>query len=35
MGLRSMEERARRINGRLVVDSVPGAGTTTRVEVVV
>jgi signal transduction histidine kinase len=35
MGLRSMEERARRINGRLVVDSVPGEGTTIRVEVVV
>jgi len=35
MGLRSMEERARRINGRLIVDSVPGKGTTIRVEVVV
>jgi signal transduction histidine kinase len=35
MGLRSMAERALRINGRLVVDSVPGTGTTVKVEVVV
>ena len=35
MGLRSMEERAERINGKLFIDSVPGKGTTIRVEVVV
>ncbi|MFO7696892.1 MAG: GAF domain-containing sensor histidine kinase [Anaerolineae bacterium] len=35
MGLRSMEERARRINGSLAVQTVPGQGTTVRVEVVV
>lgn len=35
MGLRSMEERAERINGKLFVESVPGQGTTVRVEVVV
>jgi signal transduction histidine kinase len=35
MGLRSMEERARRINGTLAVQTVPGQGTTVRVEVVV
>ncbi|MHB1317194.1 MAG: GAF domain-containing sensor histidine kinase [Anaerolineae bacterium] len=35
MGLRSMEERTERINGKLTVDSVPGRGTTISVEVVV
>jgi len=33
LGLRGMEERALRINGKLEVTSVPGKGTTLRVEV--
>jgi signal transduction histidine kinase len=33
LGLTSMEERARRLGGRLVVRSAPGAGTTVRLEV--
>jgi signal transduction histidine kinase len=33
MGLRGMEERAQRINGRLEILSAPGKGTTLKVEV--
>ena len=33
LGLTSMEERARRLRGRLAIDSTPGAGTTVRLEV--
>ena len=33
LGLTSMEERARRLGGRLVIRSSPGAGTTVRLEV--
>ena len=33
LGLTSMEERAQRINGKLEINSVPGKGTTLRVEV--
>lgn len=33
MGLRGMEERAQRINGRLEILSTPGKGTTLKVEV--
>jgi signal transduction histidine kinase len=33
LGLTSMEERAQRIGGTLTIDSVPGEGTTVRVEV--
>jgi len=33
MGLRGMEERAQRINGKLEIVSTPGEGTTLRVEV--
>ncbi|HEY3020961.1 MAG TPA: GAF domain-containing sensor histidine kinase [Solirubrobacteraceae bacterium] len=33
LGLTSMEERARRIGGRLEIRSAPGAGTTVRLEV--
>jgi len=33
LGLRSMEERAQRINGKLEINSVPGKGTTLKVEV--
>jgi signal transduction histidine kinase len=33
MGLGGMEERARRINGRLEIVSAPGKGTTVKVEV--
>jgi len=32
LGLGSMEERARRIGGRLAIDSQPGSGTTVRLE---
>ena len=32
LGLTSMEERARRVGGRLEIDSAPGAGTRVRVE---
>ncbi len=32
LGLTSMEERARELNGRLEIRSAPGAGTTVRVE---
>jgi signal transduction histidine kinase len=32
LGLGSMEERARRIGGRLEIESAPGAGTTVRLE---
>jgi signal transduction histidine kinase len=32
LGLISMEERARRLDGRLVIDSAAGAGTTVRLE---
>jgi signal transduction histidine kinase len=32
LGLTSMEERARRLGGRLRVESTPGAGTTVRLE---
>ena len=35
MGLRGMEERAQRINGKLEIHSVPGKGTTLKVEVAV
>ena len=33
LGLTSMEERARRLRGRLEIDSAPGSGTTVRLEV--
>jgi len=33
LGLRSIRERVRRINGELTIESVPGKGTTLRVEV--
>ena len=33
LGLTSMEERARRLRGRLAIDSAPGEGTTVRLEV--
>ena len=33
LGLTSMEERARRLGGRLEVRSSPGAGTAVRLEV--
>ena len=33
LGLTSMEERARRVGGRLEIASAPGAGTTVRLEV--
>jgi signal transduction histidine kinase len=33
LGLTSMEERARRLRGRLAIDSAAGAGTTVRLEV--
>ena len=33
LGLRTMEERARAIGGRLEIQSAPGAGTTVRVVV--
>jgi signal transduction histidine kinase len=33
LGLTSMEERARRLRGRLAIDSAPGSGTTVRLEV--
>jgi signal transduction histidine kinase len=33
LGLTSMEERARRVGGRLEIRSAPGAGTTVRLEV--
>jgi signal transduction histidine kinase len=33
LGLTSMEERARRLRGRLEIDSAPGEGTTVRLEV--
>ena len=33
LGLTSMEERARRLGGRLRIDSAAGAGTTVRLEV--
>ncbi len=35
LGLRSMEERALRINARLEINSMPGKGTTLKVEVLV
>src|SRR2546421_10000568 len=35
LGLTSMEERARRLGGRLRLSSTPGAGTTVRLEVAV
>jgi signal transduction histidine kinase len=33
LGLRTMEDRATRVGGRLAVESAPGKGTTVRVEV--
>jgi signal transduction histidine kinase len=33
LGLTSMEERARRLRGRLEIDSRPGKGTTVRLAV--
>jgi signal transduction histidine kinase len=33
LGLTSMEERARRLRGRLTIDSAPGSGTRVRLEV--
>jgi signal transduction histidine kinase len=33
LGLTSMEERARRLRGRLEIESAPGSGTTVRLEV--
>jgi signal transduction histidine kinase len=33
MGLRSIKERVRRINGELTLESLPGEGTTIRVGV--
>ena len=33
LGLRGMEERVQRIQGRLKIASVPGRGTTVRVEI--
>ena len=33
LGLTSMEERARRLRGRLEIQSEPGAGTTVRLAV--
>ena len=33
LGLTSMEERARELGGRLEIESVPGAGTSVRLEV--
>jgi signal transduction histidine kinase len=33
VGLRGMEERARRIQGKLEITSAPGLGTTVQVEV--
>jgi signal transduction histidine kinase len=33
LGLTSMEERAKRLGGRLEIRSAPGSGTTVRLEV--